>query len=169
MAAGVAVEEKDVEKFKEVFEQTIQAQEKREVEIKIDAHLTEIHGVDQVLEFMEPVGNGNPAPLIRVKDFIVEDIRVMKEIHLKLRGHLKTQQRGRPLSVLQFKSPWVKMFSGLQGKKVLLDFCGELSQNEWQGIKSTEFVLKELLEVKDSGGRINIGRVENATSDQQSL
>jgi single-stranded-DNA-specific exonuclease len=169
LAAGVAVEEKNLEKFKEIFNQTIASQEKVEATVSVDAHLESLDRIEEVLEYLEPIGNANPAPLIRVKDFVIHDVRIMKEIHIKLRGYLKSKASGQYLSVLQFKSPWVKMFSGLLGKKVLLDFCGELSENEWNGRKSIEFVLKDLLEASESGGKINFRSIADEAGHQKSL
>lgn len=164
LAAGVAIEEQDLEKFKDVFVQAIENQGHHEQVLSVDADFEESDGMELLLPYLEPMGNGNPAPLFRVKDFEVSDIRIMKEVHLKLKGRVG---RGPLRSVLQFRSPWVNMFSSLLKRKLKVDFYGELTENEWRGNKSIEFILKDLLEVRDNGRPINIRSSSNEASNRQ--
>jgi single-stranded-DNA-specific exonuclease len=157
LAAGVAIEYKNLEVFRNSFESVICAQNQIVLEVAADAELDQSEAIDQLLSLMEPIGNGNPAPLFFVRGFEPQRVQIMKDIHLKLHGRLKEQ----PWALLHFKSPYVKMFSGLSSEMtsqtaVSLDLLGELSENEWNGNKKIELQLKDLLEVRVSGKRIEI-------------
>ena len=146
-AAGVAIEEKNLSLFDELFELAISKQIISEVEVSADADLSEADGLDEVLSLMEPFGAGNPAPLLRVSSMKVDRSMIMKEVHLKFWG----QALGRKWAVLQFQSPWVNMMADWVREGLEIDMLVELQENEWNGRRDIELLLKELLAVKVNG------------------
>lgn len=155
LAAGVAVLSDQVDRFQTVFEEAISDQTQIEIPIEVDAELDGREDLAGVLDLLEPFGNGNPQPLVRVRGFKLQRVQIMKEVHLKIFGSLD----GNPWSILHFKSPWAKMFARLGTERELeLDFLAELSENEWRGTKRIELVLKDLLDLRLRGTRIEVGR-----------
>ncbi len=168
LAAGVAIDRNNLDLFVKEFEQATVEQGRTEVTVEVDAVLNNSDRIDEVLGFLEPIGNGNPAPLLRVNSAQLQKVNVMKEIHLRL----QTQIGGQNWSVLQFKSPWVRLFQDLKvSQGVLIDFLAELSENEWNGNKRVELILRDLLDMKVSGKKFEIQRhtSENATGASQSV
>ncbi|MBN8555322.1 MAG: single-stranded-DNA-specific exonuclease RecJ [Deltaproteobacteria bacterium] len=170
LAAGVAIEQENLEVFKDAFEIAIANQTQKAIEVAAEAELDNLEGITKLISLMEPCGNGNPTPLFLVKNFELERVQVMKEIHMKLHGRLKAEA----WSLLHFKSPYVKMFSNLSSDLasrtlVSIDLLGELSENEWNGNKRIELQLKDLLEVRVSGKRIEIRKSSDEVSQSQSL
>lgn len=164
MAAGVAVRAPQREKFVEFFEQAIASQKNKTVDIVADADFDEAEGVENVLPLLEPFGAGNPAPQFLIKNYEFSRLNVMKAIHLRIEGSV----RGRKLSILQFRSPYVSFLQDLSDKRIELDLMGELSENEWNGQKKIEVLLKDLLEVRVSGKRVEIRRDTNEVGDRAS-
>jgi len=154
LAAGIAIEEENLVEFKQAFAEAIGQQVRREVSWTADSVYRGDTSLDGILDYLEPLGQGNPPPLIEVRDFQVDQVQCMKEIHMKVRG-LKASKR---FSLLQFQSPWVKILEKLAREEgpLHLDFLGELSENEWQGKKTTEFLLKEILDVRVKGRSQNV-------------
>jgi hypothetical protein len=77
----------------------------------------------------------------------------MKQEHLKIFVDLN----GRYFSILQFRSPWVSLGrewgEGIaRGRdRMSMEALVELSENEWNGRRSVELVLRELIQVKRNG------------------
>lgn len=167
MAAGVALEQDRVKIFEDLFENAISSQKTQTQNASAEVVLENVNELGQVLSLLEPFGQANPPPLVRVNDFQLQKTQVMKEEHLKLHGKLSEGH----LSVLQFKSPWVRMFADDLKKAgdVRLDLVGELTENEWNGNKSVELHLKDLLEVRVSGKRIQTGTNQNEIGNRQGL
>src|SRR5690606_35213976 len=92
-------------RFQTEFEAAIKKQIKINLPVEVDAELRSSEELKDVLSLLEPIGNGNPAPLLMVKGFKLRRAQVMKEIHLKLFGI----HQGKEWSVLHFKSPWVRL------------------------------------------------------------
>jgi single-stranded-DNA-specific exonuclease len=161
MAAGVAISSLNLRTFSRDFERIIGEQKRIHVPISVDADLETSDRLPDILSLLEPFGNGNPPPLFRIRDFSLKRFQIMKEMHLKLWGSFE----GSPWTVLHFRSPWVRLFEkwgrqpGLQ-----LDFLAELAENEWNGSKSIELVLKDLLDLRLGGKRIELRENETRKS-----
>lgn len=165
LAAGVAIEEESLDQFKLAFTEVIAEQIRTEARWTADAVLENGMDLDGILDFMEPLGQGNPSPLIEVRDFHIDQVQRMKDIHMKIKG-LKGSKR---FSLLQFQSPWVTMLENLAREEgpLHLDFLGELSENEWQGRRTVEFLLKEILDVRVKGRSQNVRPTASTkTSDE---
>jgi single-stranded-DNA-specific exonuclease len=158
LAAGVALEFENISIFKEAFEKKISAQPQQIRETVVDADLEKFSEAEDVLSLLEPFGAGNPPPLVKVKKFSILQTRVMKDQHLKFWGDLN----GEKGSVLHFKSPWVRMFAGLEREPKEIDLIAELSENEWRGNKTLELMMKELVELRIRG----VKRVVERPSEQ---
>ncbi len=162
-AAGVALKEVDLEKFENLLQQSLQSQGKLEHALSYDAELEALDALSEVHSLLEPYGNGNPAPLIRIKDAKVSDVRKLKEIHLKFKAH-----KGRnSFSVLQFQSPWVSMLANGGGSpdELSIDFLAEPFENEWNGQVKQELLLKEVLGIHVKGKQVDVkafGRSKNS-------
>ncbi len=160
-AAGVAIEEKNLQLFDQLFETAISQQIVSEVGMSADADLTDADRLDEVIHLMEPFGAGNPAPLLQVRGMKVERSSVMKEIHLKFWG----QSLGRKWAVLQFQSPWVNMMADWVREGLEIDMLVELQENEWNGRRDIELLLKELVAVKVNGEGRNVIRARQLRKD----
>jgi len=154
LAAGVTLDEQGVARFKELFEYEAIAKPSETVNLLHEADLlASPQELTELMDLMEPFGQGNPSPLLRASEAKLRRIQVMKEEHLKLFIDLN----GHHFSVLQFRSPWVSLGrewgEGVSHGRdtVLLDLLVELSENEWNGRRSVELVLREILDAKRNG------------------
>lgn len=152
MAAGVAMNGERRQAFEDLFEKSIASQKDVEIQALVDADFSEAEGIDKIFPLLEPFGAGNPPPQFLVKNYEVSRLSVMKSVHLRIEGGVG----GQKLSLLHFRSPYVGLLQGLSSERIALDLIGELSESEWQGKKRIEILLKDLLEVRVSGKRIEI-------------
>lgn len=162
-AAGVSLRRENFSDFQKIFEFEISKRSDEEIAVDQDFVLESTQGLDSLLDWLEPIGQGNEAPRIEVQDYRIRQVRVMKQEHIKIMG----SWRGLPLPILQFRSPWVNLWGNLQNAS--LHFIGELTQNEWQGRRSLEFLLKEVIDWKSLGGKNEFRPRSNEVSDRQSL
>jgi len=149
VAAGIALREENLKNFPEQFEKHLIQEAEIDSSPQADAVWENSFELDRILSLLEPLGQSNPAPRFYVRDFRFQSVRIMKEKHLKLKGAIQ----GRNWSVLQFKSPWVSLFKRLETQSnsqrpLRLDFVGELFENEWNGKRSLELKLCELIEYR---------------------
>ena len=139
-AAGLSIEESTLEAFVESFDEVasgLLSPSDLIPELTIDAVLLpeEIDfSLAETVEALAPFGMGNPEPVFMLEGARVDDIRVVKERHLKLRlfaGDRSMEAIG---------------FNLAQGRalpeKVTLAFS--LQVNEWNGRKSLQLSLKEI-------------------------
>lgn len=162
-AAGVSLRSENFSEFQKIFEFEISQRSEEEVLVDRDFVLESLEGLDSLLDWVEPIGQGNEAPRMEVRDYRIRQVRVMKQEHIKIMG----SWRGLPLPILQFRSPWVSLWGDL--KNAGLHFIGELTQNEWQGRRSLEFLLKDVLDWKSLGGKDELRHRSNEVSDRQSF
>jgi single-stranded DNA-specific DHH superfamily exonuclease len=153
------------EKFSELFECAIASQKNFEVQTLVDAEFSEADGIEDLLPLLEPFGQGNASPQFLIRNYEISKFNVMKMVHLRFDGIVN----GRKLSMLQFRSPYVELLQSLSRDRIELDLIGELSENEWKGQKRVEILLKDLLEVRVSGKRIEIRRDANEIGNRESL
>jgi single-stranded-DNA-specific exonuclease len=161
-AAGVSLMSRHLDDFEKIFELEVAQGPCKELEIERDFVLESVDGLDSLLDWIEPLGQGNEAPRIELRDYRIRQVRVMKEEHLRILGAWK----GVSLPLLQFRSPWVKLWANLTNAS--LHFIGELTQNDWQGRSSLEFLLKDVLECKELGGKSEFRQTSNEISDYSS-
>lgn len=148
LAAGLAVREKDLDRFEKMFEKSIRRCGGRKKPTGYDLELTTTEGLEKILPWLEPVGEGNPAPRFLLEGAELEYYRILKEKHLKFQALID----GKTWPLLHFQSPWVRMFSEVtKGRAIQLRGIVEILENEWRGQVKTELLLKELLELKVDG------------------
>lgn len=163
-AAGVTVRDADRYVFAQLFEEIVAEAKVKKAELQYDAILAHPEIDPQVLRLLEPCGIGNPKPLLLMKSMHFSRLQVMKDIHMKLHGTLL----GRPCSVLQFRSPWLKMLSKWsQEKNLELDLLVEPMENQFQGITRVEFELKEIVGLRIHGSTVEIKSATNAIGSSQ--
>jgi len=152
-AAGVSIREEDLKVFEGAFLGAVAAQKTMNLSEDYELELNSLEGLDEMLELLEPIGQANPAPRFLLRGFQLREVRIMKELHLKLLGSFK----GRNWSVLQFRSPWVTMMSNLDlqsGGAIELNIVAELYENVWNSRTSLEFELKDIQGMEEDGRSI---------------
>ncbi len=162
LAAGVTLDETAVDQFGKMFEiEASQVSNEKAVlihEAVLDPESDLLNLIDQ----MEPFGQGNPQPLLLMPSARLNRVQIMKEEHLKLFVDLK----GQNFSVLQFRSPWVSLAKewgeGISHRRdqIAFDAFVELSENEWNGRRSVELVLREVLNIKRNGEYHDLSQAE---------
>lgn len=160
-AAGVSLSLHDWPLFQREFEEEAARRESLSPCVEADGVFAGDAGVLQYWPLLEPFGQGNPAPVLRVDQYEVERVRIMKDVHLRLQGRVGRMT----MPVLHFKSPWVKIFRSM-GTEARISFVGELTENIWNGEKSWEFLLKELIHFQ-RGNNFFKGEALREYSDDQ--
>lgn len=143
-AAGLSIDPSNIpllrEKLKELADQWLTEEDFVPVE-KMDAICSydEIN-VDLIeqLKLLEPFGIGNPTPKFLIeKGEIVEVATVGKNAHLKL----KLQTEHKEIEAIGFKLGEMKEQIATHS---LVNLSGELSINEWNGIRKAQIIIKDL-------------------------
>ncbi|MCG9478875.1 MAG: single-stranded-DNA-specific exonuclease RecJ [Actinomycetia bacterium] len=119
-----------------ISEKQLQKSLKYDVEIS----LSQINGqLMSQLILLEPYGPGNPKPVFRSKECMIEDIRYLKQgKHVKL----KVSQEGTPKEAIFFRiSDRVK---DTLSKKKKIDMLYCLQENEWNGNKALQLVILDI-------------------------
>ncbi len=155
LAAGVAMEDSSQAEFRHLFELAMSEQAESKVSVSGVEELEWDHFEPamllEALDAFEPFGIGNPPFMCRVNSFSIERVQRMKEIHVKLWGKPR-RSSGAAFSVLQFKTPYVTLWQSLErGGVADIDFLAEVAENEWNGKRSLELRLKQLLQVRVDG------------------
>lgn len=146
-AAGVSMRAKHFELFSEMFEKLCSQRQSLENPYFYDLEVKNWDGVEHLIDWLEPMGQANPAPRFLIRGIQVNEHRVMKEEHIKLFG----RHNGKFWSLLQFRSPYVTLLQSLKRGQFSVDIIGELTENCWRGEKKLEFQIKELIELKAGG------------------
>jgi single-stranded-DNA-specific exonuclease len=153
LAAGLTMEDSGLPTFEQLFEFEAQKLPGGPLALDFEAELDHESDLEGLIEALEPMGQGNPSPLLYLKEADLRRIQIMKQEHLKIFVDLK----GRYFSILQFRSPWVSLGrewgEGIaRGRdRMSMEALVELSENEWNGRRSVELVLRELIQVKRNG------------------
>jgi len=142
-AGGFQVSREKVEEFKDLIlshyqEAVTETSQGRQHFYDIEVEIHEI--TPSVLEWLsqaEPFGVGCPAPLFRVKEAVVSQVRWLKDQHLKVT--FKTG-RGREIEGLAFFA------KGLfdVGSGELVELIAQPTWNYWQGTKRLQLQIKDL-------------------------
>lgn len=145
LAAGVTLPTKNINAFRQRVNEHYRAGKLKDQAAlllptaDVDALLTEIDEVlvEQIRQ-LEPFGNGNPQPILRSTEMIVQQIRRMgtEGQHVKL----LTRQHDRELQLLSFNAP--DHYFVEPGTQVTAWYSIEI--NEWQGRRSVEGQLLHL-------------------------
>ncbi|GAW66085.1 single-stranded DNA exonuclease [Geoanaerobacter pelophilus] len=140
-AAGLSIAQEELESFRSSFEEAAQALDAEALTPVLPYDLELPPGaVDEALvselERMKPYGMGNPEPLFLIRGARVEDCRVLKGGHLKL----KVVHGGRALDAIAF---------GLadKGGAERVDLVFSPGINVWNGKRSLQLTVKDLREV----------------------
>jgi len=142
-AGGLTIKKSNIEKFRErinefaeqVFDSTCMIQK---LKIDADVKLEEINTeTANYLLSMAPFGEGNPSPLLRLKEVnVLEIMRVgADQSHLKLL--LGTEEK--PVSAIAFKMGCLEQVIRKNSK---IDVVFEISINEYMGRKNVALIVK---------------------------
>ena len=143
MAAGLSLEIGKVDQFRAAFETVAGEMITEEMlisELLVDGEIPP-HGftadtVDMIND-CGPWGQGFPAPLF-CNRFIVTDLRVLKEKHLKL--SLEDPRTGQQIDGIQFNSPHVDT------QPLEVELVYELSINEFRGERNPQLMIRHLIQ-----------------------
>ncbi|MBI1920832.1 MAG: single-stranded-DNA-specific exonuclease RecJ [Geobacter sp.] len=145
-AAGLSIDEAILEEFTERFDEVaagVLSPEDLTPELMIDAELSP---ADLTLELvgelasLKPFGMGNPEPVFVCRGMEVEDARILKEQHLKLRV---------AAGGLRFDAIAFNMASRKPTGR-LVDIAFTLDINTWNGRQSLQLKVKD---IKEAGNR----------------
>lgn len=112
-------------------------QPKRRVDLTVQLRDVSLSAVDQ-LAGLEPFGNGNPTPRVVIPDVLVREARTMGKENKHLR--VTMEKDGQVMEAVAF---------GMGEQKERLapghrfDLLGELSVNEWNGIRRVQIMLQD--------------------------
>ena len=141
-AAGLSIDESTLEAFVEQFDSVadgLLSPEDLKPQLMIDAELApeEITlGTAELIASLGPFGMGNPTPVFAVRGALVEDRRVLKERHLKLR----LDCGGARFDAIGFN------MAGTGSHDGMVDAAFSLDVNSWNGRKSVQLKLKDIRE-----------------------
>jgi single-stranded-DNA-specific exonuclease len=144
----LTIEERHFERFKrevcEFYRSLGLKRQERFFEVRADVETEELACLDEKfleeLELLAPFGEGNPEPVIGLKDVLVLDARQMGQ-----RGeHLRLTARGRDgviLKLVAFFAPeeWLAVRNGAK-----IAVLAHLTENVWQGVRSVEGRILEI-------------------------
>lgn len=141
-AAGLSIDESTLEAFVDRFDSVasgLLTPEDLKPQLLIDAVLTPdqitLETADMVAS-LGPFGMGNPTPVFAVRGALVEDRRVLKERHLKLR----LDCCGRRLDAVGFNMAEIGTFNGPVDAAFTMDI------NKWNGRSNVQLKLKDIRE-----------------------
>ncbi len=141
-AAGLSIDESTLEAFVDRFDSVaagLLTPEDLKPQLMIDAVLSPeeitLETADLVAS-LGPFGMGNPTPIFAVRGALVEDRRVLKERHLKLR----LDCGGNRFDAIGFNMSEIGSFSGH------VDVAFSLDVNKWNGKRNVQLKLKDIRE-----------------------
>jgi single-stranded-DNA-specific exonuclease len=141
-AAGLSIDESTLEAFVERFDSVaggLLSPEDLKPQLMIDAVLSPeeitLETADMVSS-LGPFGMGNPTPVFAVRGALVEDRRVLKERHLKLRLDCD----GARFDAIGFNMAGIGSFTGR------VDAAFSLDINNWNGKRNVQLKLKGVRE-----------------------
>ncbi|MFH1863453.1 MAG: single-stranded-DNA-specific exonuclease RecJ [bacterium] len=149
MAAGFSIETKHIEEFRvriNKIAKTLLTQEILSRKLRIDLEL-QFNQINQelvnALKSFEPTGLGNPAPIFMSKDINLVDARLVGQAgkHLKL----KLKQDSVVFDAIAFGQG--SIYPKLT-KETKLDIVYNIEENIWNGNKSLQLKIKDILLVK---------------------
>jgi single-stranded-DNA-specific exonuclease len=120
------------------------AEATEESRVAVDLQLDDLAGVDwpllEQLELLEPYGNGNPEPVLEVRNLALDSLSRIGSGGKHLRLRLSDGERRR-LAAIGFGLS--ERYAGLREGQGLTA-VGRLNKNEFQGTKTLQLVLTEL-------------------------
>jgi single-stranded-DNA-specific exonuclease len=149
MAGGFSLDPSRLDAVHQFFIEHMQASVGRYLEnksLKIDVPITcamANHALLATLNQAAPYGMGNPSPVLVIYDALIQYIDILKEQHLRL---TITDSSNMRLKAMCFRAVGTKLGDFLlqsKGKKVHL--CGSLSENNWQGNSSINFMISDAM------------------------
>ncbi len=146
-AAGLSLKPENLDKFCERFEKVVSSsiqEEMRTPEVEIDAKLN-FGQIDakflRILKQFAPFGPDNMSPIFitsQCKD--TGFAKIVGKNHLKM-TLFQESYRSAPYAAIAFQQ--ADKYPGIQNGK-LLDVCYHIDENEWNGQKSIQLVLKDI-------------------------
>ncbi|MBI2257843.1 MAG: single-stranded-DNA-specific exonuclease RecJ [Flavobacteriia bacterium] len=153
-AAGLTIQKENFTPFKNKFEQVVSSklniadltpQEIVDLEVSFSDFFEQnenrwsIPKAFKIIEKMEPFGPGNDKPVFLTKNLYVEDIKILKEEHLKLQ--LRESSSGIVFSAIAFKSVDKSEFC-IHSKPI--DVIYTLEKNEWLDKVTLQLNIKDI-------------------------
>ncbi|TNE53812.1 MAG: single-stranded-DNA-specific exonuclease RecJ [Bacteroidetes bacterium] len=153
-AAGLSLEEDQLEHFKTLFDQEVQRQlkaedsepiERADLELNFDQifqpgeNVYHIPKFKRILRQLEPHGPENLRPAFIARKVFAEDVKLLKDQHLKMK--LRQPESGIEMQAIGFFMP-EKLDLAL-GKEAL-DVLYSLSINSWNGQESLQIQIRDL-------------------------
>lgn len=145
MAAGLTLDPANLKSFENFMENRfLNGFTASHPVIEIDARLNSSAArfvAMEVLEDLEPLGNGNPAPVFMLENAVLESVRVLKDKHLQC---FVSDARGAKLKVMAFQGVGTPLGAYLQssiGRGVTL--AGSLKKDLWQGREQVTFIVED--------------------------
>lgn len=151
MAAGITLEPENLPRFEAFVNARIEESDyaRDGVVTQVDARIGFAEadvGFIEHLEQLAPFGQGNPLPAIALADVHLEEVRILKEKHLKLILRDPAEQgRARMIDAVIWNAVGTPLGDALieaQGK--IVDVLGSLEINEWNGRKRVQMMLDDL-------------------------
>lgn len=150
MAAGFSLNEEKIGEFRQFVGEYVKGKTGDEAIVpikKIDAVL-DVGGANielaDCLEQLEPFGQGNPEPVLMLKN-----VRIIKASAMGI-GHVRcvlTSDNGGSIKAVAFRVGDNQIGQAmLSGKTVKYDVCGVLHQDNWGGKQNVQFVIDDIRE-----------------------
>ncbi len=150
LAAGVTLPTKNINSFRKKVNDFYKSQRLNDQKLLLkpqadaDAGLSEVNeNLIELINSLEPFGNGNPQPILKTEDLTVVDVKKMGDNNQHIKIELKDND-GCKLKFLAFGAP--EHFFVNMGDKVSVWYHVDI--NEWQGSRTVEGKLLHL-ELKD--------------------
>jgi single-stranded-DNA-specific exonuclease len=138
-AAGVAIDKKNLERFKTVFSQEVFKQCSEDdftlcIDVDAKIHLDEINQtLWKDLHLLEPFGAQNKTPIFYIQQATVLEVKIIKEIHVKL----KIISGEKKISVLFFDRTDIINIIDTNKK---IDLIAKIKENTWQNKSTLELL-----------------------------
>jgi single-stranded-DNA-specific exonuclease len=142
MAAGMTIEDGNIEGFRSAFDSACKelatAEADGDLEIDAEAKISDItERLVEEIGLMEPFGQGNPEPILAIRDVRIVDKRIVGSNHLRL----TIADHGASIDAIGFK-----MADALDGFSCsTVSIAGTPCMNRWNGVDSIQLKIKDIV------------------------
>lgn len=149
LAAGVTLKIENIPKFRQLVNEFYASCNLKDQHNYLkpdpDINLDSFEGLNlsllELMKKLEPFGNGNPEPIVKIRGAILKEARAVG----KEGRHLKITAMDRNTNFLKGIGFGMGNLSGLVDKKI--DLVVKIIENEWQGRRSAEGQVIEITEI----------------------
>ena len=145
-AAGLSLEAKNIPAFTEAFNEAIGKQFVPGIfhpTVRVDGEVAMADINRELvarLERLQPFGQGNPEPVIVLRQVRIVDVRVLKDRHIKCQ---LVDIHNHALSAIAFQVLPGPLGEGLQSSMARLDIAGTLSINRFRDRETVQMIIKD--------------------------